>query len=160
MQPNAQGGLSARDTQSIDAIIAALYVSICFEAGGEPDFERFRSLFVEGGRVVPAKPDDATNPAVLLVDDFIRRSRAFVADGELKSRGYVQTEIARTVESFGRVAHVFSTFEARFADEDSPFERGINSIQLLKEGDRWLIVTMLWETERKDLQIPEVYLGS
>jgi len=82
-----------------------------------------------------------------------RTSAAF-----LKS-GFFEGEVARRVESYGTVVHVFSTYESRRAREDEkPMARGINSIQLMKHAGRWWIVTVMWDQERPDNSIPSKYL--
>jgi hypothetical protein len=43
---------------------------------------------------------------------------------------------------------VWSTFESRHnAAEPEPYIRGINSVQLLKDGDRWWVVNVFWDFE-------------
>jgi hypothetical protein len=39
-----------------------------------------------------------------------------------------------------------------------PFARGINSFQLLKDGDRYWIVNIFWDAESSDHPIPAHYL--
>jgi hypothetical protein len=62
-------------------------------------------------------------------------------------------------EEFGHIAHVFSTY-ASFAnaDDPEPFARGINSFQLMHDGERWWIVTLYWENESPEQPIPVKYL--
>jgi hypothetical protein len=43
---------------------------------------------------------------------------------------------------------VFSSYESRRSLTDKPFERGINSIQLLNDGKRWWVLSIFWDTER------------
>lgn len=38
------------------------------------------------------------------------------------------------------------------------FARGINSIQLMKDGNRWWVVTIFWDSERPGNEIPAKYL--
>jgi hypothetical protein len=77
----------------------------------------------------------------------------------LESGGFFEREIARRVERYGGVVHVFSTYESRRALSDPvPFARGINSIQLWFDGRRWWIVTIYWEGERPGNPIPPAYL--
>ena len=79
----------------------------------------------------------------------------------LERSGFFEREIARRTERFGSVLHVFSTYESRRAASDAaPFARGINSIQLVNDGTRWWVVTILWDSERKDNPIPAAYLRS
>jgi hypothetical protein len=66
--------------------------------------------------------------------------------------------VARRVETFGNIAHVFSTYESRRAPGDKPFARGINSFQLVRDGKAWKVVTILWDSEREGNPLPEKYL--
>ncbi len=68
--------------------------------------------------------------------------------------------MARRVETFSDIAHVFSTYESRRAPGEKPFARGINSFQLVKTGAGWKIMTILWDSEREGLMIPDKYLAS
>ena len=53
----------------------------------------------------------------------------------LERDGFFEQEIARKVEAFGDFAHVWSTYEGRRTPADEkPFLRGINSIQLVRQG--------------------------
>jgi hypothetical protein len=74
-----------------------------------------------------------------------------------KDEGFFESEIHRRVERFGAVAHVFSTYESRHARDEKPFVRGINSIQLVRDGKRWWIASVVWDTERPDNPIPADY---
>lgn len=145
------------DLESIDAIIRAYYDSASFAAGGLPDYPRLRTLFHPRARITPPRADDALKAEVLEVEPFLERSRRMIRDSELENAGFVQREVFRSVEAFGNVAHVFSTYESSLADEPKPFERGINSIQLLKQGHGWEVLNMMWEVERKDLAIPDEF---
>jgi hypothetical protein len=56
---------------------------------------------------------------------------------------------------------LFSTYESRHAIGDAqPFQRGINSIQLVNDGKRWWIVNLVWRGEDERLTLPERYLRS
>lgn len=73
--------------------------------------------------------------------------------------GFFETEIARRTEEFGNIVHVWSTYEARHkADDSKPFMRGINSIQLINDGKRWWVMTIMWQAENPDSPLPEKYL--
>ncbi len=146
------------DVVSIDAIIAAAYDGISGPAGEKRDWERERSLFYPGARLIPtAKPgaNDDLAPEMLDVDGFIARVEAYFAEN-----GFYEKEIARRTEQFGHIAHVWSTYESRHnADDSEPFVRGINSIQLFYDGARWWIVSIYWQQESPEYPIPEKYLN-
>src|SRR5438477_7510459 len=83
------------DVASIDAIITAAYDVISGPAGKKRDWDRERSLFIPGARLIPTtKPAGETNqdgtisPQVMDVDGFIERSREY-----LENNGFFEKEI-------------------------------------------------------------------
>lgn len=144
------------DVKSIDAILAAMYKS----TGGAPnqprEWDRYRSLFSPDARLIAARPggEGGATAMFLTVSNFVDANKTYFEKG-----GFFDKEVARRVESFGNITHVWSTYESRHRPEDpTPYVRGINSIQLLKDGDRWWIVNLFWDFEREDTPIPEKYL--
>src|SRR5438093_5006727 len=145
------------DVASIDGIITTAYDSISGPAGQKRDWARERSLFYPGARLIPtAKPDGSNNlaPEMLDVEGFIARVEPYFAE-----HGFYEKEIARRIEQFGQIAHVWSTYESRHDPNDAkPFMRGINSIQLFNDGSRWWILSIYWQHESRQHAIPEEYL--
>src|SRR6266446_6376419 len=96
------------DVESIDAIIAATYDVISGPAGKKRDWDRERSLFVPGARLIPTatipgKTDVDLAPLVLDVEGYIARVEPL-----FEKEGFYEKEIARRVERFGQIAHVWS----------------------------------------------------
>ena len=144
------------DVQSIDAILAALYDVISGPAGQARNWDRFRSLFIPGARLIPTStaPGGEVRHRVLTPDEY-----ATQAGAGLERNGFFEREISRTTESFGHITQAFSSYESkRTAQDAKPFSRGINSIQLLNDGKRWYVVTIFWDSERPDNPIPTKYL--
>ncbi len=144
------------DVSSIDTIIAAVYDVISGPAGKKRDWDRMRSLFLPGARLIPTGPRQTGGygARVLTVDEYIER-----ASGFFEKEGFYEREAVRTTEQFGQIAHAFSTYESRHAPEDAkPFQRGINSIQLMNDGKRWWVVTIFWQGEDEKTPLPEKYL--
>ena len=145
------------DVATMDSTIAALYDVISGPAG-KRDWERFRSFFIPGARLIPtgARPTGEVGARVLTVEDYVQR-----AGGLFEKEGFFEREVSRQVERFGNIAHIFSTYESRHAKDDAkPFVRGINSIQLMNDGKRWWIVTIFWQAEDEKNPIPSMYLRS
>jgi flavin-binding protein dodecin len=143
------------DVDSVDHIMAAIYDVISGPAHQARDWERFKSLFVPGGRLIPVRATGTSSDVTeLSIEDYVAR-----ASKTMEASGFFEHSTHNVVEQFGDIVHVFSTYESRhtLADE-KPFARGINSFQLLKDGNRYWIVTIYWEAERPDLQIPSKYL--
>lgn len=144
------------DVASVDAIIAALYDVISGPPNQDRDWNRFRSLFAEGARLIIAapSPQGRVPSRSMTVEQYI-----LAADPFLKRDGFWEREIARRTERYGNVTHAFSTYESRVKTADSPpFTRGINSIQLVTDSQRWQVVTILWDFERPGNPIPPEYL--
>jgi len=145
----------AGDGDSIDTAVRACYDVISGPAGTR-DWVRFRSLFSEGARLIPIRQtDQGSLPSVMTPDDYQKRAGA-----NFEKSAFYESEVARRVETFGDIAHVFSTYESRRAPGEKPFARGINSFQLVKTGAGWKIMTILWDSEREGLMIPDKYLAS
>lgn len=155
VNPPAPRAARPEDVGSVDAILAALYDVISGPAGKKRDWDRFRSLFADDARLIPLSgPGGNFRLRTLTVEDYVR-----MAGPALETRGFFEREIARKSESFGGLVHAWSTYESRHAAEDEkPFSRGINSIQLATNGVRWWVVTITWESESKERTIPAAYL--
>lgn len=154
--PAAPPEARAQDVASVDAITAALYDVISGPAGQPRDWDRFRSLFLPGARLVAVgrRPDGTTAHRTMTPDDYVQLSGP-----TLEQRGFFEREIGRTTDQFGAVTHIFSAYDSRWkADDPEPFARGINSIQLLNDGTRWWVVTVFWDSERPGQEIPAKYL--
>ncbi len=147
---------AAADVESVESIVAALYDVISGPIGEPRDWDRMRSLFLPTARLLPVQrtPDGRVVHRALTVEDYIRGSGA-----TLEEIGFRESEVARRVERFGDVAHVFSTYEAHRDGVAEPILRGVNSIQLIRSGGRWWIASLTWSAERPDLPIPPRYRG-
>lgn len=144
------------DVATVDGVIAALYGTISGPAGQERDWNRLRALFRADGRMIVhgQNKEGAFTTRVLTVEDYIARVTPLFA-----KEGFFETELARTGEQFGQIAHVFSTYESRHAaSEAKPFQRGINSIQLINDGQRWWVQSLVWQAESDRNPLPERYL--
>ena len=152
----AQPAANPADVASMDSIVAALYDVISGPAGKKRDWDRMRSLFIPGARLIPTgkRQSGEIVSRVLTVEDYIKGSAKALEEG-----GFFEKEIARRTELYGNIAHVFSTYDSRRKSDDAkPFARGINSIQLMNDGKRWWIVTVFWQAEGPDNPLPEKYL--
>ena len=149
------------DVASIDAITTAVYESISGDAGVTRDWDRFRSLFAPGARLMPVASEHGEDGhrtsavATMSPDDFVTRtSDSFAADG------FYEVEIGNVTETYGDIAHRFSAYASFFTDDldEEPFNRGINSFQYLYDGERWWILTIFWQHEPDAGPIPAEYL--
>ncbi len=145
------------DVESIDAILGALYDVISGPAGQKRDWDRFRSLFAAEATLSPTgtpQGSSAVRARFLSVEDYVTASGALIEE-----RGFYESEIGRVTEEFGAIAHAFSTYQSQWTPDGAVFQRGINSIQLLWDNERWWIMSIMWWGVGPDEEIPERYVG-
>jgi hypothetical protein len=144
------------DVSSVDAIIAAIYDVVSGPAGEERDWNRFRSLFDSEARLIPTSPEqdrDGFTAQMWGINDYIER-----AGPSLSESGFFEVESNRIEEVFENITHVFSTYESRRTADGPVFMRGINSIQLMFDGQRWWVMNIMWRGVGADFEFPERYL--
>lgn len=142
--------------ESLEAIINNLYGVISGEKGQERDWEHFKFLFHADAKLIPSgKTSESKYQARFLKpQDYIKTSGEWLVEN-----GFFEVEIKREIQTFGSISHVFSTYQAyRSAGDAEPFMRGINSIQLLNDGERWWILNVYWTQETPENPIPKAYL--
>lgn len=145
------------DVSTLDGIVAAVYDVISGPAGQPRDWNRWHSLFAPGARLIPVgrSADGAVTHRLLTPENY-----ATTSGPRLEEMGFFEVEVHRVTESYGQIAHLFSTYESRRNAADAePFARGINSFQLLNDGARWWVLSILWDAERPESPIPSRYLG-
>ena len=149
------------DVKSLPDILAALYNVISGGKDQQRDWDRFRSLFIPDAALIPTvssppppAPSVHADAVLLSVDEYIQRS-----NGRMTSTGFFERSIHNEAQQFGNIVNVWSTYESRHSPEDpKPFARGINSIQLLKDGNRYWIVNIFWDAETPNNPIPVKFL--
>ena len=149
------------DVQSPEAIVNAVYSVISGGKGEARNWDRMRSLFLPDARLIPSIAASAaaggaghSDAVFLTVDGYIERS-----NGRMTADGFFERSIHNEMEQFGNIVQIWSTYESRhnLADE-KPFARGINSFQLLKDGNRYWVVNIFWDSETPTKPIPAQYL--
>jgi hypothetical protein len=133
------------DVSTLDGILHALYEVLSGPAGQLRDWERYRTLFRDGARLMPVVAVANEKPRVrqLTLEDYIGRVEPIFAIEDFWER-----ETSRQTEIFGRVAHVLSRYESLRDPHGPPFEQGANSMQLFYDDSRWWIVSIMWNTSR------------
>lgn len=146
----------SQQVSSLDNIINTLYSVISGDKGEERNWDLFKHLFRKNARLIPTgkNSEDKIIARYLTTDSYIESSGKWLVEN-----GFHEVEIYRKIDVFGDIAQVFSTYEAFNSKSDTkPFMRGINSIQLLNDGERWWIVNVYWMQESEAFPIPVEYL--
>jgi hypothetical protein len=125
----------------ITELLARLYAVISFEEGGEPDWQGLRELFSEHARITRITPEGAD---YLTPTSFLAMTKNMLEVGAYTS--FYEFELARHVQYFGDVAQVWSFYETRRNRRaQRPLGRGVNSIQLIRSGNVWRVLSLLWD---------------
>lgn len=146
-----------KDVESIDNLMEALYASISGEVGKARDWDRFRNLMLPGSRLIPtAESENGENTyRIMTPEEFIENTDPYFVEN-----GFYEYEISRVEHHYGRVVHVMSTYGSKRSKMDAePFNKGINSIQLFHDGQRWGVLTIYWAHESENNPIPKQYMG-
>jgi len=144
------------NVQTLNSTISTLYAVISGEKGQERDWELMKFLFHPEAKLIPSgKNKEGVYVArYMTTDDYILSNGKWLVD-----EGFFEKEIHRSVNTFGNITQVFSTYESYKSEADeTPFMRGINSIQLLNDGERWWILNIYWTQESQENPIPTEYL--
>jgi hypothetical protein len=140
------------DIASAESIVASYYEALAGPAGKKRDWNRFLSLFFPGARLLPAEGKGHTGT---MPHDFSPSKYLYDTESIMLQDGYVPKEITHRSESFGKVTHVWSTYEARHAaGDDKAFVRGVTSFELFNDGKRWWIFDVVWQPETTTLTLP------
>jgi len=156
MEAQSSSKKSISKVQSLDATLSTLYGVISGEKGQERDWELFKYLFHPEAKLIPSGKNKEGLYAAryMTTEDYITSSGKWLIEN-----GFFEKEIHRSVNIFGNIAQVFSTYESFRSESDKqPFMRGINSIQLLNDGKRWWIINIYWKQESEENPIPKEYL--
>jgi hypothetical protein len=144
----------AADVATIDSIITVLYATISGPVGQPRQWDRFHSLMHPEARLMPTGCDTADTCRLRILTPAGYQQRA---DSSLVANGFTERELKRSTERYGAIAQSFSSYESFRRGETTPFARGINSLQLFWDGQRWWIMSIFWDSERPGNPLPATF---
>jgi hypothetical protein len=140
MSFRAEGELG--EPAELEALMRVFYEVISFDDGGAPNWERMASLFSPHARITRLTPEGVD---YMDLSSFRNMAEELIEVGAFTS--FHEREVARRTHRFGDVLHVASAYETRIAPDARDFiERGVNSLQWIREGGGWKIVSLCWDT--------------
>ncbi len=144
-----------KDVATIDGIVKATYEVVSGEQGAKRNWERDRSLHHPAAiYAFQDSVEGKLQQVVIPVSDFHQETDTLVG-----TTGFYESEINREVRVFGNVAQVWSTYQTQFESNGPVMRRGINSIQLFCDQDRWWIISWTFDRERKQQPLPTTFLS-
>jgi hypothetical protein len=116
-----------------------------------------RPLYFPGARMMPCRTeaDGRAVIEILSLDEYIKSRTPLLASAD-----FYEVEVARREARWGRLAHVMSVYESRRTASGPAFARGINSIELYFDNERWAITAVTWDSHHAGACLPIDVLAS
>jgi hypothetical protein len=139
----AQDGAAAlprtEDVATIDGIVRAFYDVVSGPAGEAPDRARDESLHLPGALIALVASDSDGQPVYdrIDLDEYYRRF------GGVRPQPFYEWEVDRETRVAGSLAHVWSTYALGTAPGGPVLRRGITSMHLFFDGERWWIAAWM-----------------
>ena len=143
--------LDSNVVKTIDGTINESLKIITGERGKKRNWESFKLLFAPTAQLSVLN-HDSTGKGILrtyTLEEFVRIGMKYY-EGD----GFIEYELTKTINEYNGIAHVF---QAYYAKEGNIEERGINSFQLIFDGKRWWIISLLWVSDRNGVKLPIEY---
>ena len=139
---------SCPSTNTIPELVKALDDAV--SGPGNKDRACLRALMMPDAKLIPlAKSDEGKwTLHVLTVDDWITR---------VAKRGtaeFYERQVKYSVQSYGQIAQLWSTYEIRETPDGKATTRGINAIQAINDGSGWKVAQIEWKAETPGDPIP------
>jgi hypothetical protein len=129
------------EQRELDALMRDFYAVISFAEGGTPDWTGMQHLFSAHARITRITPEAID---YLDLPAFQGMAEAMLEVGAFTS--FYEYELARRTDRYGGVIHVASAYETKISPgADDYLERGINSLQLVREESGWRILSLCWD---------------
>ena len=124
--------------------------------GPDRDWESERALYHPDARLVRTglNEDGSAFAMVMSLDEFIENADEMLADAV-----FTEVEIGHEARIVGNVAQVASIYEKSFKnDTEETHGRGINFFNLVYDGSKWLIMSIIWDNEREGVSVSDLGL--
>lgn len=133
---------SAEELDTIEGTVNTLYRSISFYPGNTPDWDFFKSLFIEEAIfIMPARLPEVFT--VYTLDGFVDLFKQDIETHKMDETGFHEKVADNQVTAYGNIAHCFVDFEGRLKPEDERLvAKGKDSISMVKKDGRWWIVSI------------------
>ncbi|MBK6487262.1 MAG: hypothetical protein IPF98_10400 [Gemmatimonadetes bacterium] len=130
----------AADVASIDGIIRAYYEVVSGPTGKSPTWNG------TGARTIRAPCRDRQHESRGATRRQVLDLKGYHGDNRPRAEGFWEWETDRTVSRSGNMVHVWSSYASARTEGGEPFTRGVNSITLFHDGERWWIMGWMFDS--------------
>ena len=145
----------SRKVQTPESTVDSFYSSISSNDENGLDWDLLKYTMHPEGRIISYEPDQngAHNLNIFNSEEYIKKYRNY-----MERAGFYEKELFKKVTSFGAISHVLSGYASYDNKSEKPLVRGINSFQLLNDGNRWWIINISFTRETPNNPIPEEFM--
>lgn len=135
------------------ATIESFFTAISGGIGEKRDLKHILSHFHDDARYWFAQDQGEDMSAVTV------KSRESLKDAlePWEERGFFERIISAESNIYGRLAHVLVAYEITGPNRPEPV-RGLDSVQMFHDGEKWLILSMYWQSQWEGLPRPETVI--
>lgn len=130
----------------------ALYSAVSAPPG-QRNWSAVRQHYHPEARLVRTgvNPDGSRFARVMTLDDYIENVEVL-----LKDVHFTEVELSHEAVVFGNVARLTSVYEfSSKSTTETRQGRGVNFFTVIREADRWRIMSIVWDNERAGLALPK-----
>ncbi|NNE68696.1 MAG: hypothetical protein HKN33_19185 [Pyrinomonadaceae bacterium] len=135
----------SEDVKTLNGIMKAYYEVVSGPAGSIPDKDRDLSIHIKDAQVIMMSGDGkgGVKPNIMTISGYHERN------SKPRKTGFFEYEIKRETRKYGAITHVWSTYEWKTTKDGPVGGRGINSIQLFHDGNRYWISAESYDIRNK-----------
>jgi hypothetical protein len=139
-------------TTTLDQLPKAIDDAV--SGAGNKDRACLRAVLMPEVRLIPVTvgADGQFKTAILTLDDYIDRA------AKRGDKAFYEHQIKYTTATYGKIAHLWSTYTVTETPDGKPIVRGINSIEAVNDGTRWRVIEISWQAETSTTPIPGEFL--
>jgi hypothetical protein len=143
-------GYGQKQQGEISKTIENLYQYLSFKDTSSLMIDSLISIFTPEGKLLA---NFGKQPISWTVTQYISSIKKNISEQGITS--WKESELFHKTDFFGKIAQTFSAYEISFVIKNQTIiRRGVNSIQLIEQNGKWIIVSLIWDRERDDLKIP------
>lgn len=138
------GSSKPEQAKNLNNFTKELYQIVSGKAQSKRNWQLMRDLFSPEGQVTPVfNNKEGHKISKLTVDEFIELNKVVFADVD-----FYETEVNSNIYQYGNSATIISQYESRDAIDAAPYSTGVNSFQLVNDGNRWCVISVTWDSDK------------
>ena len=139
----------ADPTKTIDEIVKEGLGIISGKKGEARDWDRFRDLFAADAQfsVLVKSKEGKSQIRNFNLEEFVRSGKNFYINND-----FSEVEIKKIINEYNGIATVFQSY---LVEVNGKKEKGVNAYQLMHDGERWWIISLMWTNDQNGNPLPE-----